>query len=167
VSAAGKARAAELEYTAASLAAVPPFDVESFTNDDAFELGVIASMLIRERGLDLAVDIVLQGDLVFRAKFGGSGPDNDPWLAGKAAVVRHFAEPSLLVRRRFEEAGTPFATLTDPAFDHDTMKSHGGSVPLFVQGTLAGTITTSGEPDVVDHETSADALAAYLTAHHR
>ncbi|WP_291046438.1 heme-binding protein [Herbiconiux sp.] len=170
MSAAGTAREtalAENPFTVASLEAAEPFDVSSFTNADAFELGVIASMLIRERGLDLAVEIVLGDDTVFRSKFGATDTGNDPWLAGKAAVVRHFSQPSLLVRRRFEEAGTPFETLTDPALDHATMKAHGGSIPLFVQGALAGTITTSGEPDTVDHETSADALAAYARAHTR
>ncbi|MFB2579930.1 heme-binding protein [Herbiconiux sp. P15] len=106
-------------------------------------------------------------DLVFRAKFTGTGPDNDPWLAGKAAVARRYSAPSLLVRRRHEEAGTPFETVDDPTIDHALLKAHGGSIPLFVQGILAGTITTSGEPDVVDHETAADALAAYQASTRR
>ena len=148
-------------FTAADLEAVPPFDRPSFTKEDAFELGVIAALLIRERGLDLAVDVVLGDDLVFRAKFGATDAGNDPWLAGKAAVARRYGVPSLLVRRRHEEAGTPFETLTDPTIDHETMKSHGGSVPILVAGTVVGTITTSGEPDVIDHQTTADAVAAF------
>ena len=149
-------------FTVADLVEVPPFDVVSFTADDAFDLGVIAGDLIRTRGLDLAVDIVLGGYLVFRARFGSTGPGNDPWLAGKAAVVDRYLEPSLLVRRRHEEAGTPFAELDDPSIDHDRLKAHGGSIPIFVRGEFEGTITTSGEPDVIDHQTSADALAAFL-----
>jgi len=30
-----------------------------------------------------------------------------------------------------------------------------------VAGTVVGTITTSGEPDVIDHQTTADAVAAF------
>lgn len=174
-------------YTVAELDAVAPFDVPSFTKEDAYELGTIAAALIRERGLDLAVDVVLIDDpdaaaaasvgaagssptdgldLVFRAKLGSTGPGNDPWLAGKAAAVRMFQVPSLLVRLRHEEAGTPFEQVDDRGIDHSFVRAHGGSIPIFVAGVLAGTITTSGEPDVVDHQTASDAVAAYLAGRH-
>jgi len=141
-------------FTAADLEAQPTFDVAEFTNDDAVDLGLIAVALIRERRLNLAVRIVLHGDEVFLAKNGASGPGNDAWLRGKAAVVERFGEPSLLVRRRHEEAGTPFV-------DDDTFKAHGGSLPLRVRGELVGTITTSGEPDVVDHDVASEAVRRY------
>ncbi|AYF97415.1 heme-binding protein [Protaetiibacter intestinalis] len=146
------------EYTVADLEREEAFDVPSFTNDDAVDLGLAAVEVIDERGLDLAVRIVLRGDVVFQAKLGASGPGNDPWLAGKAAVAARFGEPSLLVRRRHEEAGTEF----QPADDGE--RAHGGAIPLFVAGELVGTITTSGEPDVVDHATAAEALRRYAVA---
>ncbi len=135
-------------------------DVASFDNDDAVDLGLAAVEVIDERDLDLAVRIVLRGDLVFQAKLGTSGPGNDPWLAGKHAVVMRFGESSLLVRRRHEAAGTPFEEL--PGIDHDAFKAHGGSIPIKVDGETVGSITTSGEPDVVDHATSAEAVRRYL-----
>jgi uncharacterized protein (UPF0303 family) len=149
-------------FTVDDLEVAPVFDVPSFSKADALDLGVLAAGLVRSRGLDLAVDIVLDGDLVFRAKLGATGPGNDFWLAGKAAVATYFGVPSLLVRRRHEAAGTRFEELDDPSVDHAVMRAHGGSIPLFVNGALVGTITSSGEPDVVDHQLSADALAAYL-----
>jgi len=148
-------------FTVADLEAVPSLELPSFSKDDAFELGVIAAELIRSRGLNLAVDVVLDDDLVFRAKFGGTGVGNDEWLAGKAAVARYFGVPSLLVRLRLEAEGTPFEELRDPNIDHAVMKAHGGSIPIFADGVPVGTITTSGEPDVVDHQTAADAVEAY------
>lgn len=148
-------------FTVEALEAVPSLELPSFTKNDAYELGVVAAELIRSRGLNLAVDIVLDDDLVFRAKFGGTGVGNDEWLAGKAAVARYFGVPSLLVRLRHEAAGTPFDELRDPNIDHATMKAHGGSIPIFADGVLVGTITTSGEPDVVDHQTAADAVETY------
>ncbi|MEQ1736528.1 MAG: heme-binding protein [Rhodoglobus sp.] len=129
------------------------------TNDDAVALGLTAVEVIREWQLNLAVDIVLGADLVFRAKLGSSGPDNDPWLAGKAATAIHFGEPSLLVRLRHEEAGTEF---TDLDLDHGLLKGHGGSIPLRVDGVIVGTLTTSGEPDVIDHQVAAEAISRYL-----
>ena len=34
---------------------------------------------------------------------------------------------------------------------------------LYVDGVLTATITTSGEPDVVDHETATEAVRRYIT----
>jgi uncharacterized protein (UPF0303 family) len=149
-------------FTIADLEAVPPFDLASFDNEDAVNLGLIAVGVIRHHGANLAVRIVLGGDAVFVAKLGTTGPGNDPWLAGKAAVAERFGEPSLLVRRRHDEAGTPFADRTD--VDHDALRAHGGSVPIFVNGQVAGSITMSGEPDVVDHALVAEAIRRYRDA---
>ena len=150
------------EYTAADLEREPAVDLPEFSNDDAVDLGLAAVEVIDERGLNLAVRVVLRGDIVFQAKLGTSGPGNDPWLAGKHAVVERFGEASLLVRRRHEQSGAPFEERSD--VDHDTFKAHGGSIPIKVNGAVVGSITTSGEPDVVDHATSAEAIRRYLAA---
>ena len=78
-------------------------------------------------------------------------------------MAERFGEPSLLVRRRHEAAGTPFADRTD--IDHDLFRAHGGSVPIFVDGEVVGTITMSGEPDVVDHAVAAEAIRRYRDEH--
>lgn len=150
------------EYTIADLEREEVFDVASFTNDDAVGLGLAAIEVIDERELNLAVRIVLRGDVVFQAKLGSTGPDNDPWLTRKAATALHFGEPSLLVRLRHDEQGIRFDERTD--IDTDAMAASGGSIPLRVAGEVVGTLTTSGEPDVVDHATSAEAIRRYLGA---
>lgn len=147
-------------FTVADLEAQPALDVATFTNDDAVDLGLITVALIRERGLSLAVKIVLHDDIVFQAKLGETGPGNEEWLEGKARVVARFGEASLLVRRRHEEAGTPFEERDD--VEHATHKAHGGSMPIRVGGELVGTITTSGEPDVVDHDVTSEAVRRFL-----
>lgn len=149
------------DFTIDDLEREEVLDAASFDNDDAVDLGLAAVEVIDERDLNLAVRIVLRGDIVFQAKLGTSGPGNDPWLAGKHAVVMQFGEPSLLVKRRHEAAGTPFEELPD--VDHDAFKAHGGSIPIKVNGETVGSITTSGEPDVVDHATSAEAVRRYLS----
>jgi uncharacterized protein (UPF0303 family) len=150
---------AKPDYTLEDLENEPRVDLEHFTKEDAFALGTIAAGVILEWGVSLAVDIVIGDDLVYRAKLGKTNKGNDEWLAGKAAVATHFGESSLLVRLRHEAGDTPF---TDLDLDHDTMKAHGGSIPLRVQGEIVGTITMSGEPDVVDHETCTEAVTRYL-----
>jgi uncharacterized protein (UPF0303 family) len=147
-------------FTIADLEAQPALDVPVFVSDDAVDLGLIAVDLIRERQLSLAVKIVLYGDTVFLAKLRDTGPGNDEWLNGKAAVVELFGEPSLLVRRRHEAEGTPFEDRDD--IDHELYRAHGGSMPIRADGELVGTITTSGEPDVVDHSVTSEAIRRFL-----
>jgi uncharacterized protein (UPF0303 family) len=146
-------------FTIADLEATPRFEVDTFDRDDAIDLGLVSVEVIRERAADLAVRIVLNGEEVFVAKLGTTGAGNDAWLAGKSAVAERFGEPSLLVRRRHEAAGTPFADRTD--IDHEVLRAHGGSIPIFAAGELVGTITMSGEPDVVDHDASAEAVRRF------
>lgn len=146
--------------TADDVAAEPQLDVASFTQDDAVDLGVLALEVVRERGASLAVRVELQGQTVFLAKTGSTDASNEPWLEGKARVVHRFGDSSLLVRLRHTEAGSPFEDRRD--VDHDLLKAHGGSVPLRVAGAVVGTLTTSGEPDVVDHAVSVEAVRRYL-----
>lgn len=147
-------------FTAADLVAQPRLDVVSLTRDDAVDLGLLAVALVRERELDLAVRVELGGETVFLAKTGTTGAGNEVWLEAKAQVARRFAEPSLLVRRRHEETGTPFEERAD--VDHERLKAHGGSVPLMVRGEVVGTLTTSGEPDVIDHAVAAEAVRRFM-----
>jgi uncharacterized protein (UPF0303 family) len=145
-------------YTLADVEAQGRVEFEHFTKEDAVALGNIGVGVIQEWGRSLAVDIVIEGDLVFRAKLGNTSIGNDAWLAGKAAVATHFGDASLLVKLRQEATGVPFTELD---LDHDVLKAHGGSVPIYVGGKLIGTITMSGEPDVVDHETVVEAVRRY------
>lgn len=149
-------------YTVAHLEAEPALDVSSFDSDDAVDLGLIAVDVIRETGRNLAVRIVLRGDVAFQAKLKNTGVGNDPWLAGKSLVVERFGEPSLLVKLRHLEAGSRFEDRDD--VDHEKLKAHGGSMPIRVAGELVGTITTSGEPDVIDHATTAEAVRRFLAS---
>jgi len=147
------------DYTIEQLESVGRFEVEHLTGEDAFALGTLVCEVIHEWDLSLSVDVVIGDYLAYRARLGTTGVGNDPWLAGKAAVAVHFGEPSLLVRLRQEATGIPF---TDLDFDHDRMKAHGGSIPIFVGSELVGTVTTSGEPDVVDHEAAAEGVRRYV-----
>jgi len=148
------------EYTVSDLEYLKEVEFHSMTNDDAVALGLCAVQVIQEWDLNLAVEIVVGDDVVFRAKLKSTNAGNDPWLAGKAATAIRFREPSLLVKLRHLDSGTPFAERTD--IDHDRFKAHGGSIPLRVDGVIVGTITMSGEPDSIDHEAAAEALGRFV-----
>lgn len=147
-------------FTVADLEQLNELSVGEMSADDAVDLGLVAIDLIRSRDLNLAVDVTLRGHSMLRAKLKNTGPDNDFWLDAKAAVAVRFGEPSLLVKLRHLEAGTPFEDRTD--VDHSRLRAHGGSIPLHNGGAVVGTITVSGEPDVIDHEVAAEALRRYL-----
>ncbi|WP_010202396.1 heme-binding protein [Salinibacterium sp. PAMC 21357] len=149
-------------YSVPDIEYLNEIEFESISNDDAVALGLIAVQVVQEWDLNLAVEIVLGDDVVFKAKLKSTNADNDPWLAGKAAAAKHFGEPSLLVKLRHLTAGTPFEERTD--IDHDALKAHGGSIPLWVDGAIVGTITMSGEPDAIDHEAAAEALARFVSS---
>jgi uncharacterized protein (UPF0303 family) len=147
-------------FTVAELEQLNELSVGDLSADDAVDLGLVTIALIRERDLNLAVDVTLRGHSMFRAKLKNTGPENDFWLDAKAAVAVRFGEPSLLVKLRHLEAGTPFDERAD--VDHTRLRAHGGSVPLRNGDEVVGTLTVSGEPDVIDHEVAAEALRRYL-----
>lgn len=146
-------------FSIAELEQLTGLDVVTFTNDDAVYLGMIAVKVIQERDAALCVQVVLGDETVFRANLKNTGSGNDPWLAGKAAVARHFGEASLLVKLRQQAAGT---TLAEQGLDFETYRAHGGSLPIRIAGEVVGTITLSGEPDVIDHAAAAEAVRRYL-----
>lgn len=135
------------------------FVFPAFDQSTAWRLGSAAVDVITERGLALAVQIVLDDHVVFKAALGGVDRDTDAWLEGKALAARHFDSASLLIRFRKD---------ADPSFldglDQDVFRTHGGSVPIRVAGIgTVGTITCSGEPDLVDHAVAVEALRRVLS----
>jgi uncharacterized protein (UPF0303 family) len=148
---------AEPTYTLDQLLAEPRAEFDSFTRDDAVRLGEIAVKLIREWGVNLAVDVHIGDELAFRAQLGTTGQANADVIAGKRLVVKHFGHSSLLAR--FKKDADP--RVADGLGDE--YKFWGGSIPIFVGGELYATLSSSGEADVVDHEAVLTALASYTS----
>ena len=133
---------------------------DSFDLNDAWHLGSSAVDEILEKGYSLSVQIVLAGRVVFKAALNGVSQDTEPWLVGKAAAALLFESSSMRVRLRKD---------ADPSvidgLDEDLYRTHGGSVPIRVRGRgIIGTITVSGEPDVVDHAVAMEALRRTVSA---
>jgi uncharacterized protein (UPF0303 family) len=146
----------EPEYTIASLEAEPGAEFASLTRDDAVRLGETGISVIREWNRNLAIEVRVGAELAFRAQLGTTGEPNADAIAGKVATVTALGVSSLLARRRNEADPSYGADLTENA------RLWGGCIPIFVDGSLAGTIATSGEPDVVDHEATAETVRRYL-----
>jgi uncharacterized protein (UPF0303 family) len=146
----------EPTYTIEQLENAPVANFPSFTRDDAVKLGELAVAVIREWDRNLAVDIHIGDELAFRAQLGRTGQGNADIVQGKILVAKKFGHSSLLARLK-KDADPSIADGLDESY-----KFWGGVIPIFVDGEMVGSIGTSGEPDVVDHEAAAEAVTRYL-----
>jgi uncharacterized protein (UPF0303 family) len=147
---------AEPTYTIEQVQGEPVAEVPSFERNDAVRLGEIAVAVIREWDRDLAVDVHIGDELAYRAQLGRTGQGNAEVIKGKRLVAKKFGHSSLLARLKRDENPSVADGLDD------SYKFWGGCIPIFVGGSLVGTISTSGEPDTVDHEAAAEAVRRYL-----
>ena len=145
------------DYTLEQLEAEPRAELDSFSRDDAVRLGEITVGIIREWGVNLSVDVHIGDELAYRAQLGTTGQGNADVIVGKRLVVKHFGHSSLLARFKKE---------ADPSVAEGLGEEYrfwGGSIPIFVGGELYATLSASGEPDAVDHEVIAAALARFTS----
>lgn len=152
----------EHETTLARLAAeFDELQFESFGFDDAWQIGQDLVAAGRRDSLSIAIDISLNGQILFHAGLPGSSPDNDQWIARKNRVVARFHKSSYYIatllkqkEKTIEEAyGLPRADYA----------ASGGAVPIRVRGVgVVGTVTVSGLRDFEDHAMAVDALRRRL-----
>jgi uncharacterized protein (UPF0303 family) len=138
--------------------------VDRFGVDDAWSLGSRMRQAAAERGLPVAIGIVLGRQRVFHTALPGSSADNDDWLARKTAVVLRYGRSSLGVGESFRIDGKDFddASRLDPA----RYAAHGGVFPLVLRqgGALLGAVGVSGLPQREDHAFVVEQLRAFLAA---
>ena len=121
-----------------------------FTNEDAWALGTALVARAQAERLPVAVEISRHSHQLFHAAMTGATPDNDSWIARKAAVVHRFGHSSLYVGQRSREAGTTFEQQF--GLDPQRYAAHGGAFPLRVgQVGPVGVVVVSGLPQVEDH----------------
>jgi len=135
--------------------------LRSFTNDDAWALGSALVARARAERLPVAIEISRHSHQLFHAALTGATPDNDTWIARKAATVHRFGHSSLLVGQRSREAGTTFEA--EFGLDPERYVAHGGGFPLLVRDVgPVGVVVVSGLPQVEDHAMVVSALRDLL-----
>ena len=135
--------------------------LESFTDDDALELGLRMLAIAREQKLGVVIDVSKGASSVFRAALPGSVPDYHHWVERKAGTVQRFGEASYLVQLRHEVKGESFEARPD--VDHANLAGHGGSVPIRVRNLgIVGTASVSGLTQQADHVLAAQAISDLL-----
>jgi len=132
-----------------------------FTNDDAWTLGSALVARAQAEQLPVAIEVSRHSHQLFHAALTGATPDNDTWIARKAATVHRFGHSSLYVGQRSREAGTTFEEQF--GLDPERYVAHGGGFPLLVRDVgPVGVVVVSGLPQVSDHRMVVAALRDLL-----
>lgn len=132
---------------------------ESFTHEEALQLGQLAINLIKDR--PIAMEVRKGNHLIFKASMPGTSQDNDWWLNRKFRAADRFGHSSLWVKKKFHEMDQDFEI--DSGLDQDLYAAHGGVVPIIVKGVgMVGGIGISGLPDWEDHTYAVEILTQFL-----
>jgi uncharacterized protein (UPF0303 family) len=132
---------------------------DTFTPEDAWELGSALVAAARQAHAPVAVDISRNRHQLFHAALAGATPDNDSWIRRKTRVVNRFEHSTLYMRQASRERGTTFEEQygLDPA----RYAAHGGGFPIVVRGVgQVGVVVVSGLPQLEDHRMVVAALRA-------
>ena len=132
----------------------------SFDHTDAWRLGSRITTIARDAGHPVGIDIRRPGLILFRAALPGITPDQETWIARKAAVVLRMEASSALVDARLSAAAIdPVATgWLDTGY-----AVTGGSFPIRVRGVgVVAAATASGLSSQDDHDLIVDGIRAYL-----
>jgi len=134
--------------------------LDSFTEEDAWRLGLILAELVRARKHPVAVDIRRPGQILFHVAFPGAIADNEEWIRRKTNVLFRFGKSSLAVGVSLALAKQ---TIEEKSFISSfEFSPHGGAFPIRVRGAgLVAAATVSGLPQEEDHALVVEALRAF------
>ena len=136
------------------------FQFESFSRQDALKMGLKLAETAREYDIGVAIEITVNGLVVFRYFPEGTTADNGLWLARKARTVTLHGVSSLHAMANLEVAGE---TVEDRKLDPKDYAFCGGGFPLMIRGVgMVGVIAVSGLPHLEDHALITDTLEEIL-----
>ena len=120
-----------------------------FLHMDAFNIGVNALMIVKERKLRrIGIRIMLENKLVFQFLMDGKNEDN--YLKGKENVVIKTGKSSMYI---FEHKEDYLELLNDSNYCVS-----GGALPIMINGELKGSISISGMTQELDHALAQEVL---------
>ena len=133
------------------------FQFEHFSREDALKIGLKLHENAKEQ--PVAVEITVNGLVVFRYFAEGAKPDSELWLARKRNAVDLMECP----RCGFSQSWRMRASFRDRKLDPNEYAA-GGGFPIRLRGTgVIGSICVSGYPDHVDdHQLIINTLAEYF-----
>ena len=134
--------------------------LSSLTNNDAIEIGEIATTLGKQRKLPIAIEVRIGDWIVFHASLQGSKPENDWWINRKVAVVKLKQHSTMYERVSAEERGGDWHKENN--LQDETHAIHGGALPLITDEGFKGILIISGLPQVEDHLFAVEVLTEFL-----
>jgi uncharacterized protein (UPF0303 family) len=134
--------------------------LSSLTNNDAIEIGEIATTLGKQRKLPIAIEVRIGDWIVFHASLQGSKPENDWWINRKVAVVKLRQHSTMYERVSAEERGVDWHKENN--LQDETHAIHGGALPLITDEGFKGILIISGLPQVEDHLLAVEVLTEFL-----
>ena len=134
---------------------------DHFDNDDAWKLGCLLVEGAKEKGRAIAVEIWINGYMVFRYGCNGTNNYNDLWLSRKVNTVTMFHRSTL--RAHYMPFVGEDDLYRDAHLDPNEYANMGGGFPIRVKGVgCIGALAVSGLAHTRDHQTAADAVAKFL-----
>ncbi len=133
----------------------------TLTLTDLIFIGEIAKSIGIVRKLPIAIEVRLEGWVIYHASLPGSTAENQNWIDRKARVVLLKHHSTLFERVSAEERGVDWHkenNLLD-----ETHAIHGGGLPLITKDQgFVGVLLISGLPQVEDHLLGVEVLTEYL-----
>ena len=135
--------------------------LDTFSSDEALELGLLLLEKVRARKLPVVVDIERCGQRVFHVAAPGSAPDNACWVERKKNLVKRVWKSSYAVGLTLRAEGKTLAQKMEVSTEE--FAAHGGCFPLLVRGLgFVGTVAVSGLPQKEDHDLLVETLREHL-----
>ena len=134
---------------------------DSFSNDEALELGLALAEKARTRSLPVAIDIERGGQRLFHFAATGSAPDNALWIERKKNLVKRVFKSSYGVGLKLKMQHKTLEQSMEVSTE--LYAAHGGCFPITVRGVgFVGTVAVSGLPQKEDHDLLVEALREHL-----
>lgn len=134
---------------------------ETFTNDQALELGLAIVERARRMKKSVTVNIERNGQQLFRFAMEGSAIDNAEWVKRKVRVVNRVGMSSYRFRLQLESKGY---TMRERGLDEMLYANAGGAFPVRVRNVgVVGSIGVSGLPQEQDHALIVDSIGEFIS----
>ncbi len=131
----------------------------SVSEEDLQAIGKDTVSRIRAMGRCGIVEVNVNGLTIFMESI-NANTDNMEWVRRKRNLASRFWRSSLRTALEYRKTGK---TLEGRGMDWHDYALSGGSFPILLKtGLPVGTITVSGMTEWEDHQTAADAIAAFL-----
>ena len=132
-----------------------------FTNEDAWELGMMLVAETKRRGLDCAITIRRNnGYAVFKYAGNTTNLNNERWMDRTFHTVKTMEKSSLLLYSELKKNGE---TMADIGLDESEFSCMGGGFPIRVEEVgVIGAIMVSNQNHFINHDMIVKTIGRYL-----